>query len=442
MSYSNFVQARVVAPVAATAKTLSLYAAEAPYQLPALDGGLLVLTDSPYKPSVIEVISYTSRSAQDLLGVVRGLEGTTAVEWSGNVYCYQSLMAGDFQSQLGLKAPLASPTFTGNPTAPTPAAEDADTSIATTAFVRAAMALFGLGGYSKNPGAFDANAITANGLYYSSTWTNGWRGYGHLTHIAVDSTYVVQVFYGATETAMAFRVNSGGTWSAWQELWHTGNLVKQTSPTDTTAGALMGVGAFGLGSRHVVTDADSAPMGLSIVNLSTAANVPAGMAGAGWLETDSELSFTGSKVQRLQTSDGSRSFLRTIGATAWRELFHTGNVLGTVSQSSGVPTGAIIERGSNANGEYVRYADGTQLCWENKGATIGGGTTAGITFDNAAAFVGVVRSFQTYTASAFTLELKAGMEGHSSSGATVYVQNSSGASRDISVFFLSIGRWY
>jgi len=37
-------------------------------------------------------------------------------------------------------------------------------------------------------------------------------------------------------------------------------------------------------------------------------------------------------------------------------------VLGTVSQSGGVPTGAIFERGSNANGEYVRFADGTQIC--------------------------------------------------------------------------------
>lgn len=34
------------------------------------------------------------------------------------------------------KAPLASPVFTGNPTAPTPAASDNDTSIATTAFVQ------------------------------------------------------------------------------------------------------------------------------------------------------------------------------------------------------------------------------------------------------------------------------------------------------------------
>ena len=39
------------------------------------------------------------------------------------------------------------------------------------------------------------------------------------------------------------------------------------------------------------------------------------------------------------------------------------NILGTVSQSGGVPTGAIIERGSNANGEYVKYADGTMICF-------------------------------------------------------------------------------
>ena len=42
--------------------------------------------------------------------------------------------------------------------------------------------------------------------------------------------------------------------------------------------------------------------------------------------------------------------------------FRRGTLLGTVSQSSGVPTGAVIERGSNANGEYVRWADGTQIC--------------------------------------------------------------------------------
>lgn len=40
-----------------------------------------------------------------------------------------------------------------------------------------------------------------------------------------------------------------------------------------------------------------------------------------------------------------------------------GNLLGTVSQSGGVPDGAVMERGGTADGDYVRYADGTQICW-------------------------------------------------------------------------------
>jgi hypothetical protein len=47
------------------------------------------------------------------------------------------------------------------------------------------------------------------------------------------------------------------------------------------------------------------------------------------------------------------------------EMYNQGNILGTVSESSGVPTGAIIESGSNANGEYVKYADGTMICTRN-----------------------------------------------------------------------------
>lgn len=39
-----------------------------------------------------------------------------------------------------------------------------------------------------------------------------------------------------------------------------------------------------------------------------------------------------------------------------------GNLLGTVSESGGLPTGAVIESGSNANGDYIRFADGTQIC--------------------------------------------------------------------------------
>ena len=36
--------------------------------------------------------------------------------------------------------------------------------------------------------------------------------------------------------------------------------------------------------------------------------------------------------------------------------------VGTVSQALGVPTGSVIETGTNANGTYTRFADGSQIC--------------------------------------------------------------------------------
>lgn len=38
-------------------------------------------------------------------------------------------------------------------------------------------------------------------------------------------------------------------------------------------------------------------------------------------------------------------------------------IVGSVSQTGGLPGGALIERGSNSNGQFVRFADGTQIAW-------------------------------------------------------------------------------
>ncbi|MDQ2067268.1 DUF2793 domain-containing protein [Xinfangfangia sp. CPCC 101601] len=51
-----------------------------------------------------------------------------------------------------------------------------------------------------------------------------------------------------------------------------------------------------------------------------------------------------------------------LGAAAGTVIYGRANLLGPVSQSSGAPTGAVIERGTGANGDYVRFADGTQIC--------------------------------------------------------------------------------
>lgn len=44
------------------------------------------------------------------------------------------------------------------------------------------------------------------------------------------------------------------------------------------------------------------------------------------------------------------------------EYYQRNNVVGVVAQLGGVPTGALVEYGSNANGEYWRYAGGMQVC--------------------------------------------------------------------------------
>ncbi len=63
-------------------------------------------------------------------------------------------------------------------------------------------------------------------------------------------------------------------------------------------------------------------------------------------------------------------------------LYRRANILGTVGQTGGVPTGAVIESGSNANGQFVRFADGLQICTNGNAAI----TT------NPAAFAGTVTS--------------------------------------------------
>ena len=146
-------------------------------------------------------------------------------------------------------------------------------------------------------------------------------------------------------------------------LGNAATATVQTSLTDTTTGRLMAVGAFGLGSSAVVLSEvnlnDDRPTGFYYCNSVT--NRP--RTENGWLIHE-DLSNAGYASQTYKTISGC-VFHRTQNAgswTTWVELFNTGNILGTVSQSGGVPTGAIIESGSNANGEYVKFADGTLIC--------------------------------------------------------------------------------
>ena len=144
----------------------------------------------------------------------------------------------------------------------------------------------------------------------------------------------------------------------------------QTNVTDATPGRVMTTGAFGLGAgAGIDAPSDDADLCLNAglaYRLTTAAlHVPTSETAGGTLVVSTGL---GSSVQQLYlAADGARIWLRGRGTGAsawgsWQRVLTNGTILGIVSQTSGVPTGAILESGSNGNGSWLRFADGTMQC--------------------------------------------------------------------------------
>ena len=166
----------------------------------------------------------------------------------------------------------------------------------------------------------------------------------------------------------------------------TGIAVTQTA-TDTTAGRLLKANDFGLGGAIQLGAGDdlNALTATGFYYNSTAANTPGNnypITAAGSL-LNIRRSAT-NWTQRFSSYAGNslatqvRVFERSYGGSGWSpwvEIFHQGTIVGTVSQASGLPTGAVIERGSNANGEYVRFADGLQICTHGLSASASANTT-------------------------------------------------------------------
>ncbi len=58
------------------------------------------------------------------------------------------------------------------------------------------------------------------------------------------------------------------------------------------------------------------------------------------------------------TPFGTAAYRNAVGVG---DLYSRGGILGAVSQSAGVPTGAIIQTGNSGTSKWTRFADGTQL---------------------------------------------------------------------------------
>jgi len=149
----------------------------------------------------------------------------------------------------------------------------------------------------------------------------------------------------------------------------------QSSPSDATPGRAMQVGAFGIGGDTPVfyasiDDVAEVPAGRCFV-INTSGGVKPPNASYGLLDT---IKVVGQPVHQIWhevngiASGGTlRTWERDQYGTGvfgpWRMVYRQNNIIGAVT-GAGAPTGAIIERGANANGEYTKYADGTLICWK------------------------------------------------------------------------------
>lgn len=146
----------------------------------------------------------------------------------------------------------------------------------------------------------------------------------------------------------------------------------------------------------------------------------------------------------VTTTPALLSALQTAGA------YGKSNAVGTVSQAAGVPTGAIVERGSNSQGEYTRWADGTQICTRSN--SFGGGTVAnGSAFRSlsvdmgsfAANFIGA----PTTVANGIAVATGGGWAGQQTFGtATTWgnwsVYTTVAVTGNLSINLIAIGRWF
>lgn len=152
-------------------------------------------------------------------------------------------------------APIVSPVFTGSPTSPTPATSSNDLSIATSAFVRTALALVGLGAKNYQPNWPNTSLNNcdgvANGIYRCISTTTDLPVGGTVTGIVKffiqtgEGTQfrATQEFHDSSNNR-AWKRNCAGIataaapiWSAWREVAYTDSPTFTGTPTAPNATA-------------------------------------------------------------------------------------------------------------------------------------------------------------------------------------------------------------
>lgn len=238
--------------------------------------------------------------------------------------------------------------------------------------------------------------------------------------------------------------------SAFQiDLPVTGTAV-MTNEDDTTAGRLMDVGAFGLGGYARLPaseDFDLAAVSGFFRANSGGLNKPAG-SNFSLLNMPHSANLHAQVAVCLNTGTGfaNRMHLRTKSGAGtwhgWTPVITGHSVWGTVAQSGGINTGAVMESNASAaaptNGYYRRTADGAQDCWFSFTSSAAGATSWTFPAAFLAASVPVVTGCAVSASTALSVVLDAAP---SNTAATISVRDTTGARVAAAVCVCAIGRW-
>ena len=198
---------------------------------------------------------------------------------------------------------------------------------------------------------------------------------------SADKTKLEGIATGATANATDAQLRARSTHTGTQPLStisDAGTAASRdvtTSATDTTTGRLLKVRDFNIGATgnlsNFASDLNDYTIQGTFGYLNTADNRPdpIGLRLSNTVEVIRDSA--GDRIFQISrqcggSTDNGFEHHRVYNGTSWSPWwlsYSQRNILGTVSESDGVPTGAIIERGSNDDGEYTYYADGTVEFW-------------------------------------------------------------------------------